>query len=153
MSGSISGNPQVPQGVINRIRGNIQVPSYPNLSITAAFLGEQAFEFTRTGPATTMIGSLTGRVASPEPYQPVSINVHLVKSQALAAQWESQLVALSLVGNLLLYTDAATMPTYQFSNCAIENVGPIATNGKSIDYMLTLTGTYIINNNLWALVV
>lgn len=147
------GSPQVSQGTINRLRGNVQVTSIPALNVTASFLGEGGFEFTRTGPATTMINTLTGRVVSPEPYQPVDIAMHLVKSQSLASAWEAQLVSLSAIGNILVYTDALTLPIYGFTNCAIMNIGPITVNGKSAEYMVTLTGTYVINNQLWALTV
>ncbi len=150
---SASSNPQIAQGVINRIRGNIQIASFPALNVTASFLGDQGFSFTRAGPATTMINTLTGRVPSPEPYQPVDIEIHLVKSQALASAWEAQLQTLSIIGSILVYTDAATMPNYQFTQCAISNIAAISANGKSADYTLTLTGTYIVNNSLWALVV
>lgn len=147
------GNPQISQGTINRIRGNVQVPSFPALNVTASFLGEGGFEFTRTSPGTTMINTLTGRVVSPEPYQSVTVAMHLVRSQSLAAQWEAQLVSLSAIGNILVYTDSAVLPIYSFTNMAIENVGPITVNGKSAEYLVTLMGTYIVNNALWALIV
>lgn len=152
MSGTTA-NPQIAQGVLNRIRGNIQVASYPALNITAPFLGAAGFSFTRGGPATTMIDTLTGRVGSPEPYQPVDVEIHLVKSQALATAWEAQLKTLSIIGNLTVFTDSAVQPIYNFTEMAIQNVGAIAVNGKSVDYVLTLTGTYIINNGLFALVI
>jgi hypothetical protein len=152
MSGSI-GNPQVNQGVLNRARGNIQVSSFPQLNITAPYLGINGFTATRTGTATTFINTLTGRVPSPEPYQAVTLEVHLVKSQALASLWETQLLALSTIGNILFYTDAAQQPIYAFTNCGIDNVGPIVVNGTSVDYMLSISGTYIINNQLFALTI
>lgn len=152
MSQSIS-NPQVNQGVLNRARGNLQIASFPALNITAPYLGANGLSFSRAGTATTMINTLTGRVPSPEPFQAVTIEVHLIKSQALASLWETQLLALSTIGNVLFYTDAAAQPIYAFTNCAIENVGPMTANGTSVDYMLSLTGTYIINNQLFALTI
>ena len=146
-------NPQIAQGVLNRIRGNIQIASFAALNITPSFLGANGFTFTRSGPATTMIDTLTGRVGSPEPFQPVDVEIHLVKSQALATAWETQLQNLSIIGDITVFTDSAVQPTYSFTQMTIQNVGPIAVNGKSVEYMLTLTGTYIINNGLWALVI
>ena len=152
MSGTTA-NPQIAQGVLNRIRGNIQIANFPALNITAPFLGAGGFSFTRGGPATTMIDTLTGRVGSPEPYQPVDVEIHLIKSQALATAWETQLQNLSIIGGITVFTDSAMQPTYNFTQMTIQNVGSIAVNGKSVDYTLTLTGTYIINNGLFALVI
>jgi len=152
MSGSTA-NPLIPQGTLNRIRGNIQVVSFPVLNITASYLGSEGFSFSRTSPATTMIDQMTGRVVSPEPYQSVNIEIHLNRAQGLAAQWEAQLVALSYLGDLTVYSDSANLTTYHFTNCSIENVSPIAVTGKTSDYSITLTGVYIINNNLWNLTI
>jgi hypothetical protein len=151
MSGTI-GSPQVPQGVINLGRVNLQVPNYPALNVTAPFMGAAGMSFSRGGPATNFINTLTGRVRSPEPFQPVTISIHLVKSQALAALWEAQIGLSSLLGPLTVYTDARALPSYSFIEGAIDNVGEIVSNGKSVEYMLTLGATLIINNNMWNLV-
>lgn len=147
------GNPQISQGFLNRVRGNIQVPSFPALNVTASYLGEGGFEFTTTSPATTMINQMVGRTVSPEPYQAVTVGIHLVKAQSLASVWEAQRQFLTAIGNILVFTDANTLPSYAFTNMAIENVGPIVSNGKSTEYMVTLMGTYIVNNNLFALTI
>jgi hypothetical protein len=152
MSGSTA-NPQIPQGNLNRARGNIQVPSYPALNISAPYLGEGGFTFNRSTPVTTFIPTLTGQVLSPEPYQVGTLEIHLVKSQALAAQWEAQLLNISILGNIVFYSDTNALLPYNFTQCGILNVGPIQNNGKSAEYMVTLNATYIINNALFALVV
>lgn len=152
MSGTI-GNPQIAQGTINLVRASVQITSFPALNVTAPFLGTGGVTLTPAGPVTTFIPTLTGRVPSPEPFQPYTIGLHLVKSQGLAAQWEAQRVSLSLIGSILVFTDSATLPSYAFTQCAIENVGEITSNGKSAEYMVTIGGTYIINNALWALLI
>lgn len=152
MSQSI-GNPQINQGVLNLIRGSVQVNNFPNLNVTASFLGAGGISMSWTSPTTTFINTLTGRVPSPEPFQSVTVGIHLVKTQPLAGQWESQRIALSIIGDILVYSDAAQLPPYSFTNCAIMNVGEIVSNGKSTEYMVTVEGTYIVNNDLWALVV
>ncbi len=151
MSGS--GSPQVFLPPINRIRGNVQVQNFPALNVTASFLGKGGFEVTWNSPATTMLPTMTGRVASPEPYQAVTVGMHLVKSQSLASAWEAQRVALSTIGNILVFTTSRALAPYSFVNMAIENVGALTESGESVEYMVTLTGTYIINNNLWALTI
>lgn len=152
MSGII-GNPQIPQGTINLVRANVQIVSYSNLNVTAPFLGAGGLTISWNGPATTFINTLTGRVTSPEPFQPVTVGMHLVKSQGLAAQWEKQRVNLTMIGNILVFTDSAALPSYAFTNCAIENIGEITANGKNAEYMVTLGGTYVVNNNLFSLIV
>jgi len=147
------GNPQIPQGVLNLTRVNVQVPNFPQLNITAPYFGTGGMTMSWTSPATTFINTLTGRVISPEPFQAVTIGLHLVKSQTLAGLWEAQRQSFTAIGNLLAYTDAALMPSYAFSNCAIENVNEITSNGKSYEYFVTVGGTYIINNQLFALLV
>jgi hypothetical protein len=152
MSGTNSGNPQIPQGVINLGRVSFQVPNYQNLNVTPPFMGAGGLSFSRGGPSTTFINTLTGRVRSPEPFQPVTITVHLVRSQALAAAWEAQLQLWSLLGPTTVYTDSRMLPTYSFYECAIDNVGEIVSNAKSAEYMVTIGGTLPINSNLWALI-
>ena len=71
----------------------------------------------------------------------------------MAAAWEAQLQNLSIIGDITVFTDSAALPTYTFTQMTIQNVGAIAVNGKSVEYMLTLTGTYIVNNGLWALII
>jgi hypothetical protein len=151
MSASLS-NPQIPQGVINLGRVNLQVINFPQLNVTAPYMGAGGLSFSRNGPATTFINTLTGRVRSPEPFQPVTITIHLVKSQALASAWEAQLQLSSLLGPLAVFTDARLLPSYSFTEGGLENVGEIVSNGKSGEYTVTLGATYTINNNMWNLI-
>jgi hypothetical protein len=147
------GNPQINQGTINLVRAAVQVPSFTPLNVTASFLGAGGVSITWGTPSTTFIRTLTGRVTAPEPFQEVTIGIHLVKSQPLASLWESQRISLSVIGNILVFTDSAQLPSYSFTNCAIENVGEIVSNGKSSEYYVTVGGSYVVNNSLWALVV
>lgn len=153
MSGTATGSPQVSQGFLNRVRGNIQVASYPALNVTASFLGRAGYSLSWGRGATTFIDNMTGRTISPEPYQPCTLEIHLVKAQALAAAWEAQRVSLSAIGNVLAYTTSSALSPYALTNMAIENVAPLQESGESAEYVLTLSGTYIINNQLWALTI
>jgi hypothetical protein len=152
MSASIA-NPQNSPGFINRARANVQVPMFPNLNITVPFLGKGGILWSRSGSVTTMIDNMTTRTPSPDIYQPVTISIHIAKSMPLAAAWEAQIQSLSTIGNILLFPSVTTLPVYSFQGCAIENVGPLDESGTSNDYMLSLTGTYIINNQLFALTI
>ena len=147
------GNPQINQGTLNVIRTNLQVPAFPQLNVTQSFMGAGGASISWTGPATTFINTMTGRVVCPEPVQPVTITVHLVRAQALAALWEQQRVSLTPIGDVLLYGDSMNLPPYSVSNCAIENVGELTFNARSVEFGVTIGGTYTMNNGLWSLIV
>ncbi len=63
----MAGSPLVSQGTISRIRGSLIVPNFPNLNITAPYLGKMGIHLSFEGSATPMIDTMTGRVTSPEP--------------------------------------------------------------------------------------
>lgn len=152
MSQSI-GNPLIDQGTLNIARIGLQVSAFPQLNVTAPYLGSGGISLTPGGPATTFIPNLTGRTVAPEPYQPYTIGLHLVRSQLLAGLWEAQRVKLAYLGDILVFTDSLKLPSYSFAQCSIENIGDITSNGKSAEYMVTIGGTYVTNNDLFALVV
>ena len=142
-------NPLVPQGTLNRLKGSILISAFPQLNITASFLGEQMIGLSFEGQATTVIPTATGTVQSPEPFQPISVTAHLLRTQSLAAQYEAQRVSSSLLGEFTVITDSTTMPNYTVRNGAIQNVRELQINGKDAGYIVLLTGYYVINNSLW----
>jgi len=151
MSGTlIAANTAIPQGTMNRVIGSVSIPSFRSLNVSAQYLGKQAIQITWEGLTTEMIGTLTGTVTSPNPYQMVSVQVHLLQSQNLAAQYETQRTTLATIGQITVTTASTTMPQYVFYNCAIENVAPISTAGDNADYIVTINGYYPINQNLFA---
>lgn len=143
-------NPLVPQGTLNRLRGSIVIPLFPQLNITASFLGKEGISISFEGDTTTTIPTMTGVVQSPEPYQMARIAAHMLKSQSLAALWEAQRLSLSLIGDVVLTTDSLTMPKYILSNCSIMNVDEIKANGDNAEYGIVISGIYLINASLWA---
>lgn len=143
-------NPLVPQGTLNRLRGSVVIPAFPQLNITASFLGKEGISISFEGDTTTSITTMTGVVQSPEPYQMARIAAHLLKSQSLAALWEAQRLSLSLIGDVVLSTDSLTMPKYILSNCSIMNVDEIKANGDSAEFGIVISGIYSINASLWA---
>ena len=78
-------NPIVPQGTLNRLRGSVTIPSNTGLNITASYLGKDGISMSFDGAANTAIDTMTGIVQSPEPYQRVTVAIHLLKSQARGA--------------------------------------------------------------------
>lgn len=147
----MAGNPQIAQGTLNRIRDSVVIPNYPALNVTAPFLGRAGIAVAFEGETTTMIGTMTGTVTSPLPYQMVTVTVSLLKTQALAASWEAQRQLSSVIGDINVIPDTSTLPTYTFNNCAIGNIRELNFAGEDASYVVTITGYYQINSALFSL--
>ena len=143
------GNPLVPQGVLNRVLSSISVTNFPGLNITAPFVGKAGLHLLFGGVSTTFIDTMTGAVTSLEPYQTVMVTCHLLKTQGLAAAYETQRLTSSLLGDIVARSDTTTLPPYALTNCAIENVRDLDFSGMDAGYVLELKGYYIINNSLF----
>jgi hypothetical protein len=148
----MAANPQIQQGTLNRLRGSVVIPSYPALQVTAPFLGRAGIAIAFEGETTTMIPTMTGTITSPFPYQMVTVSISLLKTQSLAAAWETQRQTLSTIGDITITTDAASLPSYTFNNCAIQNVRELNFAGEDASFGVTISGYYQINNSIWNLV-
>jgi len=142
-------NPMVPQGTLIKVRAAVLWPSFDNLNVTASYLGDDMLRLSFGGPATTRINVATGQVTSPEPYIPVVLRVHLLKTQSLAAAYKKKMEGSSLLGDGTVLPDATTFPPYNLVNCSIDNVEAIDFNGKVPGWIIDIGGTYIVNNDLW----
>jgi hypothetical protein len=140
----------VNQGNLNRLLASVTFSDFQNLNIISTYLGKEGISINFDTDANLTIPAMTGVVQSPEPYQMVSIEIHLLRSQAFAAQYKSQIESLTLVGDLTVIPDSITMPKYSISNCAIKNVSGLKLNGTDADFTITITGSYQINSQLWA---
>ena len=142
-------NPNVPQGVLNRVRASVTIPAFPALNITAPFLGRRGISVVRNGPLTTTLPTMTGAVQSPEPYQPIRITAELVKAQSLAAAYQAQEQLNVLLGALTVRPDTTALAPYSYINCAIEQVEELQLNGESYAYTVAITGFYLVNSFLF----
>lgn len=140
----------VTQGNLNRLLASITFAEYQGLNITSPFLGKEGISISFDTDANLAIPAMTGVVNSPEPYQLVTMEVHLLRSQAFAAQYKAQIESLTLVGDVTVIPDTSTMPKYSFTNCAIKTVSPLKLNGTDADFTVTITGSYQVNSGLWA---
>ena len=95
---------------------------------------------------------MSGTVTSPEPYQPATLTINLLRTQGLAAQWEAQRQALSVIGEVTVTPDASTLPNYLVINSSIQTVENLAFAGEDAGYVVRVQGYILINNDLWALV-
>jgi hypothetical protein len=147
----MAGNPLQPQGNLNRVRGSVVVPALPNLNVTSVFLGKAGIRLAFQGNATPMIDAMTGRVTSPEPYLGVMVTINLLRTLSLGQLWRAQMESTSLLGQVTVIADSSNWPEYDFVNCAIESVHDFPLDGTDPGYVVVVSGTYPINNNLFNL--
>lgn len=145
----MAGNPQVPQGILNRIKGSVIIPGFPALNITAPYLGREGIRISFSGVTTEHYETMTGAVLSPQPYQITTVRVNLLKTQSLALAFETQRKLLSILGDLTVTSDATPLPMYPLANCSIENVDTLTFSGQDPNYIVDLKGQYYINSSLF----
>ena len=146
-------NPLVPQGVLNRLRASITLSSFPGLNVTASYLGREGISMTFDGVATTPIDTMTGVVQSPEPYQRVTVSAHLLKSQALANAYKTQIELNTLMGDVTVRPDVPSgvgIGPYQLSNTALNTVNPLKFDGTDAGWIIMMSGIYYINSAIWS---
>jgi len=142
-------SPQIIQGTLNRLRGSITFPQNPSLNITASFLGEEGINLTPEGEIVENYGTMTGTVTSPAPYQMVTVEVELLKTQSFADRFKRQLETLATVGPFVVRTDASTLSAYQILNGSIHSASPGRLNGRNVGFVVGLRGYYLINSALY----
>ena len=147
----MAANPLVVQGTLNRIIGSVSWVTYPGLNVTAPYLGKDGIRLALEGEATLFIPTMTGTVTSPEPYQMITLTMHLLKTQPLASFYKLQQETTSLLGNGSVVPDTVVLPPYPVTNCAIESVVEQNYSGTDAGWVVKIKGYYIINSNLWNL--
>jgi hypothetical protein len=142
-------NPLVSQGSLNRLRASVVWPDNPTLNVTASYLGKEGVSLALDGEATTFINTLVGAVTSPEPYQMITLTIHLLKTQGLASLYKSQQETSSLLGSGVVRPDSVALSAYDIVNCAIASVRELKFNGEDAGFMVTVRGYYLVNSNLY----
>jgi hypothetical protein len=136
-------------GTLNRLLASVLVPALPELNITSQFCTRDQFTLGFEGETTQSLPQMTGVVQSPEPYQMAVITAHVLKTNGLGQLYESQRQLTALIGDVTAIPDTPGLAPYQLSNCAIANCAPAIFNGTDAGYVVTIRGTFYINNNLW----
>ena len=139
----------VPQGTLNRTLASLSVTNFPQLNITAGYVGKAGLHLLFQGTANTYIDTMTGAVTSPEPYQRCMVTAHLLKTQGLAALYEAQRLSSVLLGDVVARGDAFTLPSYALTNSAIENVRELDFSGADAGYIVEIAAYYTINASLF----
>jgi hypothetical protein len=144
-------NPNVQQGVLNRLRGSASFTAVPTLNITAPYLGREGISLTFEGQSVVYINTMTGAVTSDEPYLKVAMEAQLLKTQALANAYKVQQELESFLGDCTVRADTLALGVYYLSQMSIENVRALRFNGEDAGYVVSLGGIYQINSALFNL--
>lgn len=147
----MANNPMALQGQLNRLRANLLVPNFPNLNVTASFLGKAGITIALEGESTAFIQTMTGAVTSPEPYMMTNVTVNLLKSQSLANQYKLKMESLALIGDITIKPDSSMLSDYYITNCGVQSVREMNLNGEDAGFIITVRGYYMLNNSAWAL--
>lgn len=143
-------NPLVPQGTLNKIRAAGLVVAHPELNFSASYLAPEGITLSFEGDASAYLPTMTGAVPSPNPYMMANVSVRLLKTQALANSWKTQMEANTTIGDVTLITDASTLANYFLSNCTLLNVSELNFAGSTPDFMITIRGIYYTNSSLFS---
>lgn len=145
----MANNPLISQGTLNRLRASVVWSAFPQLNVTAPYLGKEGIRLSLEGESTTFIGTMTGAVTSPEPYMMISMAMNLLKTQQLADAYKRQMQNSALLGDGVVRPDSAILSPYSLINCAIESVRELDFSGGDAGYAVTVKGYYLVNNDLW----
>ncbi len=139
----------IAQGTLNRLRASVTYADFQNLQVTAGNLASGGISIAPEGDTAQQIGTLTGTVGSPEPYQMVTVTMHLLRTQALGDAYKTQIETNTQVGSLNVIVDSTAMENYQVENCSIVGWSEMALEGKDPTFQVRVRGTYYINSELW----
>ena len=142
-------NPQTVRGYLNRILTSVYVTDYPQLNVSASFMSKALSQLTFDDDTNDQIGSATGLINSPKPYQMASLQVNILRSQVLPALYYAQVASLAVVGTVTVYTDSPTLPPFILYNSTIMHVDPGAFDGMDPTTKVTFKGYYPVNDALW----
>ena len=143
------GNPLVPQGFLNRVRGALSVTDVPALNVTASYLGKDGISMRPDNAATDIIPTMTGTVGSQTPYQQVTVTVHLLKTQGLGASYKQRFATDTALGEVVITPDATTFGNFTLLNCYLLNFNELPFNGMDAGYVVTIGGYLTTNDNMW----
>lgn len=143
-------NPRIAQGTLNRVRASVFWNDFPELNVTAPFLGRDGISLGLEGNSTAFLPTLTGVVTSPEPYMMVGLTIHLLRTQALCNLYVARLQTSALIGDGTVRPDTALgLGPIDIVNCAIESVRELRFNGTDEGFVMMVRGYTIVNNDMW----
>lgn len=145
----MASNPLVAQGNLNKLLASAFFPTNPQLNVSASFLGDDGVSIRFEGMASAYLTTMTGAVPSPNPYQIATCELHMLRTQGLAAVWKAQMETTTTIGDCVITPDAITLPQYTLNNCTIRGITDLPFAGKDPGFMVTIQGTYYENSSLF----
>lgn len=150
-------NPLTRQGMLNRIRGSVVVATYPQLTVTAPYLGKEGISFQLEGESNLLLNTMTGAVSSPEPYQLATVTLHLLKTQSLAMAYQAQMLLTTNINIVTVIPDVDSgilntggIEPFVLTNTVISSVQEMSFNGTNAEMIVRLRGTVTLNSLLYA---
>lgn len=144
-------NPMIKPGVLNRVRASVKFTDVPELNVSASYLAKEGIEITFQGNIVEPLPTMTGVVQSPQPYMMAQARIHMVRSQALATQFKARYEKNGVLGDCRLYTDSSTFGDFDLSSASITSCGDMTFAGGDPGLLITLTGIYYTNSDMWEL--
>lgn len=141
--------PNAQLGTLNRLRASIQFSQNQSLNVTPQYLGKAGITCVPISDSSVLIGTMTGGVTSPEPYQMYEVTLHLVKTLGLATAYKTAIETLCNVGDLVVKSDASNQPDYQLFNATITGGTNPAFNGTDPEFVVRLHAIYYTNSSLF----
>lgn len=140
----------IDQGLLNRLRASVVYAAFPELGIIANNLTKSGIVVSFEGDAAQKIGTMTGAVDSPEPYVMINVEIHMLRTQALAAAYKQQIETNTSLGSINVISDTNTLPDYQIEGVVLLGVSGLTYDGNNPDFSVRLKGIYNVNAELWA---
>lgn len=145
--------PLITQGTLNRVRVSVVIPAFPTLNITSPYMGKSFARIEFSGDWVQQIPTATDVVNSPEPYVMGTITTGLLRSQALASAWLTQVQTdTGILGTVTIYSDTSAFAPISLDSTVVKSIEPGAYDGTDPIVRLTLSGVFQINQSSWSLV-
>ena len=142
-------NPLIAQGSLSKIRASVTWGSFPQLNVTAPYLGKAGIRLQLQGESVLYLPTMTGAVTSPEPYMMIECTINLIKPQSLANLYKQQMEDNALLGDGSVRPDATALGVYALTNCAIKGVRELDFSGEHEGFAVTIGGYYFTNSSLF----
>lgn len=140
-------------GSLNRLSASVTFDDFPELTVTAEVLAKQAIRLAPEGDATKFLEVLTGVVDSPEPFQLLTLTIHMVKTLSICADYFAQFQASTKLGKATVRPDLnpgqGGLPPFDMYNTSLMTPREMDFSGEDPAFVVTLRGTWNVNQDLW----
>lgn len=144
-------NPLINQGVLNRVRASIKFVQFPELNISAPYLTQDAINISFQGDAGVLLPTLTGGVSSPNPFQMIQMQIHLVRSQSMGQLFKNQIEKNTTLGDAKIYSDSTTLGDFSIRQATIRSAQDLSVSGRDPAFVVEVFGIYDVNADMWDL--